>query len=422
MSDAPQGDSQQRSARLLLSALVALGLLARLTLAFAMGDGQAGRMPESAEYLAIARSVAEGGGFVLPAVSTSGPADGSGRAEAARHMPGYPLILAAAEAGFDAGDRAVLVFQSLCGAATLVVVTWMAARLAGLWAAVAAAALLTFAPYQVYLSAQIAPVVPVGLAFAAVTAAGLGFLDAVSDGGRRGWLWAATAGLALAVAAYLEAWAAGLVLPAGLAALLSRRRKRLLAGWALAMAVLVTALAPWLVRNAVRVGAPVLTTDVGWRLYEGTGGDAAAEVLVPPEGVDEAGRCMFYLRRAAGRIAEAPASWLGRAAHRVARLWTPGAMTEAGEGLLHPAAGYTGLVPTAALALAGLAVYRRRAVALWLIVGAVYVTLVHGVLPGPATDRLAVMPSLAALGGVGIVTLLGRGNRAISDSGLPNPG
>ena len=271
MSEEPKPESSHRSARLLLVALVALGFMARLTLAFVMGDGHAARLPGSAEYLAIGRSVAEGEGFVLRAASAVGPAEVAGRGDAARHMPGYPLILAAAGTMFGMDDRAVLVLQSLCGAATLIVVIAMAARLAGLWAAVVAVALLTFDPYQVYFSSQLVPVVPVGLALVAVTAAGMKFLERVSDGGRRGWLWAALAGLALAVATYLEAWAAGFVLAAGLAAVASKQRKRLLAGWAVAVVVLVVALAPWLARNAVQAGAPVLTTDIGLRLYEGTG-------------------------------------------------------------------------------------------------------------------------------------------------------
>ena len=418
MSDALQPDSQQRSARLLLSALVALGLVARLTLAFVMGGSHAARPAESAEYLAIARSVAEGGGFVLPAASTAGPAGRGAEAEGARHMPGYPLILAAAKAAFDAPDRAVLIFQSLCGGATLIVVIAMAGRLAGLWAAVAAGALLTFDPYQVYVSAQMVPAVPMGLALAAVTALALKFIESVSNGARRGWVWAALAGLALAAATYLEAWAAGFVLPAGLAALASKQRRRLLTGWAVAVATLGVALTPWLIRNAVEVGAPVLTTDTGLRLYEGTipAGDRP-DVAAPPQGVDEVGRCVFYLRHATAAIAEAPASWLGRAPHRVGRLWAPGSITGADGGPLHPAAGYTSLLPTAALALVGLAVYRRRGVTLWLLLAPVYVTLVHGILPGPASDRLAVMPSLAVLGGIGVVTLLGRGEQAIADSG-----
>ncbi len=412
MSDEPKPDSQQRFARLLMVALVALGLLARLTLAFVVGDDHAARLPESAEYLAIGRSAAEGEGFVLRPASGVGPANAAGRGDAARRMPGYPLILAAAKTACDAEGRAVPVFQSLCGAATLIIVMGMAARLAGLWASVVAAALLTFDPYQVYFSSQLVPVVPVGLALAVMTAAGLKFLKSVSDGGRRWWLWAALAGLALAVATYLEACAAGFVLLAGLAAVVSKQRKRLLAGWAIAVAVLVVALAPWLVRNAVQAGAPVLTTDVGLRLYEGTGPTGKdAEPPVPPEGVDEAGRCMFYLKHAAGRIAGAPASWLRRAALRAVRLWTPGTITGADAVALPAAAGYTSLLPTAALALTGLWVLRRRGVALWLFLAPVYATLVHCALTGPASDRLAVMPSLAVLGGVGLVTLLGRAGR-----------
>ncbi|HUU10388.1 MAG TPA: glycosyltransferase family 39 protein [Phycisphaerae bacterium] len=350
MSQEAKLAAPHRSVRLLLVALVLVGLVARLALAFIMDDDRATRLPESAAYLAIGRSVAAGHGFVLPEDAAEGR-------KLAHCMPGYPLILAAAQVRGETSIRAVLILQAIAAVETLMLVAWAASRLAGQWAAVVAAAMLTFDPFQVYFSAQVVPVTVLGLALAAVMLAGVKCLEAVEAGRRSAWLWAALGGLALAAAAYLEAWTVGLIVPAAVAALVSKRRKRLLAGWAVATAVLVLALAPWLVRNASSIGTPTLTVDLA----------------------------------------------------RAGRLWSPGRMLAGDDGPLRPVAGYTSLLPTAALAVAGLAALRRRAAGLWLLLAPVYVTLVHVVLPGPGSDRLVVMPSLAVLAGVGLVALLGRG-------------
>ena len=367
MSQEAKLAAPHRSVRLLLVALVLVGLVARLALAFIMDDDRATRLPESAAYLAIGRSVAAGHGFVLPDDAAGGP-------KVAHRMPGYPLILAAAQVRGETSIRTVLIFQAIAAVATLMLVAWAASRLAGQWAAVVAAAMLTFDPFQVYFSAQVVPVTVLGLALAAVMLSGVKCLEAVEAGRRSAWLWAALGGLALAAAAYVEAWTVGLIVPAAVAALLSKRRKRLLAGWAVATAVLVLALAPWLVRNASSVGAPLRTTDLG--------------------------------------AAERPAAWLATGVARAGRLWSPGRMLAGDDGPLRPVAGYTSLLPTAALAVAGLVALRRRAAGLWLLLAPVYVTLVHVVLPGPGSDRLVVMPSLAVLAGVGLVALPGRGQGA----------
>jgi hypothetical protein len=88
------------------------------------------------------------------------------------------------------------------------------------------------------------------------------------------------------------------------------------------------------------------------------------------------------------------------------------------EGPVHPAAGYTSLLPTAVLALLGVWALRRdRAVLVWLLLAPLWLTLVQAVLGSAPPDRLAVMPPLAVLGGVGLVAILGRGKPA--NTGAP---
>jgi len=411
MSRPPQRGAHP--ARLLVVTLVALGLLARLTPGLMMSPAQAARLPQAGAYLWIARSVADGQGFVLrPDV---GP-DAASPALAHR-MPGYPLLVGMAKVLLDAPARATLVVQAVCGAGAMALAAWMAHRLAGPWSAVVATALLAFAPLAALSAALFTPVTVTSLALTAAAGGGIGYLEAVRAG-RRAWPWAAGAGLALAAAVYLEVWTLALAPVALAAAALSRRRRRLLGGWAVAAAVALVALSPWLVRNAVRLGAPVLVTDAGRALYAATdpsvrtrsvqGGDCAA---APPEGLDEVGRDVFYLRRAAGRIAEAPGRWLLGAAGRAGRLWSPALPAGLEDGPLHPAAVYTSLLPAAVLALVGLWALRRRAEAWWLMLGPVAVTGAQALAGGWTGTRTAVMPALAVLAGAGLVALLGRPGR-----------
>jgi hypothetical protein len=94
---------------------------------------------------------------------------------------------------------------------------------------------------------------------------------------------------------------------------------------------------------------------------------------------------------------------------RIGRLWSPGPLLAGDEGPVHPLAGYTSLLPAAALAGAGVWVLRRRrALLVWLLAAPAYLTVVHAVVAAPAYDRLEVMPPLAVLGGVGLAALVGR--------------
>jgi len=418
-----------RPARVLVVALVALGLLARLAPGLMMAPAQAARLPQAGPYLRLARSLAEGRGFVLTEESAEGATGGT---YLARRMPAYPLLVSAAKTLVEAPSRATLIVQALCGTASMVLAAWMAYRLAGPWSAVVAAGLLAFDPYQVILAALFTPVTLTGLGLTAASAGGVAYVGAVRAG-RLAWPWAAAAGLALAAAVYVQVWTLVLAPLALVAAVVSRRRRRLLAGWAVGAAVLSAALAPWLVRNADRLGVPVLATDVGRRLWTGTGlrpgaaglrpGEAGpgADSPRPPEGLDEVGEGVFYLEQGVERIASAPGRWLRRGLGRVGRLWSPALPEGLEDGPLGPAAGYTSLLPTGLLAVVGVWLLRRRGEAWWLLLVPVAATVTHFVLAGWAVDRAAVMPTLAVLAGAGLATLLGRpqaGQERVQESPL----
>jgi len=426
-----RGRSAARRARMLLVALIALGLTVRLALALVMPEGRAAPTPDAWANLRIGRSLAEGEGFVLPAgprpAEARPPAEGSGATgeprlgrKLADRMPGYPLMVAAATRLAEQGVRLLTIVQSVIGAIAMVFAAYLAWRVGGAWAGAAAAAVLVFDPYQVYACVVVLPLVPLGLVLVALAWAGLRFIDA-SKQGRRAWPWAALAGLLAAAAAYLDWRMAGLAVVVGMAALVAPGRRRYLAGWAVGLAVLAVALAPWLVRNTVVLGRPALTTDFGVRLYAGArpsaeaprgtgeGREREAAELAAPAGLDEAGEDLFYLRAAMQRIAADPAGWLRRVGGRAADIWSPWPSRESSDLPLSPVAGYTSLLPAGALALVGIFTFRRRAAALvWLLAAPVYVTLAGAVLGGGVEDRLPVVPVLAVLGGAGLAALIAR--------------
>jgi 4-amino-4-deoxy-L-arabinose transferase-like glycosyltransferase len=415
-SPAPSADQQvSRRARMVLAALLALGLTARVAMALFLGEERAAPTVDAWANLALGRSMAEGDGFVLrqtPALAqdTPGPPE-----RMADRMPGYPFAVAAAQRLSDQGLRLLAVVQAVLGVAAMLVAFLIASRLAGPWAGVGAAALLTFDPHQVFASAIVLPIVPLGLVLLVFLAAGFRFYEAVEQGRRTRWLWAAVAGVLLALAAYLDVTMAGLGVLAGLVALLSRFRVRLLAGWAVGMAVVVAALVPWAMRNDRTVGSPVLTTNVGVRLYDtaagagphesATKGNLAAEV----RGCDDAAADAIYARAAVEEIRAAPGEWLKSVARRAARIWSPWPVERPGCLPLLPVSGYTSLLPMAAFAAVGIgAMRRRRAALVWLLAAPVWVTIAGAVLAGCIEQRLPAMPVVAVLSGVGLAAVIGR--------------
>jgi len=401
-------------ARLLVVTLVALGLLARLTLALMMPPAKAVRLPHARPYLRLAQSLAGGHGFVL-----KGPAadNGAGRTYLAARMPGYPLLVAGAARVLGAPARGALVVQALCGAGAMLLAAWAAYRLAGRWAAVTATALLAFDPFQVLFAGLATPVPVTAFPLTGVAVAGVLTIEAVREG-RRAWPCALAGGLAMAAAVYVQVWTLALAPVALMAAVVSRRRGRLLAGWAIAAAVMLAALAPWLVRNAMRVGAPVLVTTVGWQLVETPrpAGDAN------PAGTEPAGPEATPPTPDIGRLVSDPAGWLAGGAERVTRLWSPGMPEGLENGPLNVAAGYTSLLPAALLAVLGLWRLCRRGEVWWLLLVPVALTGIHGVLGGWAGERAAVLPTLAVLGGAGLAALLGRRSESARETTPPEDG
>ncbi len=402
-----EADASRRWAHSLIVAQVALGLMARLALAFVMSDQRALSPPGAAEYAGIARSVAEGNGFVLPG-STAGQNVLAGR------MPGYPLVLAAIETATQKPVRWLAIVQGICGTLATIVAMMIAWRLAGPWAAVVTAVLIVPDPFQFYFAGMVSPQVLLGLALIIVVAAGLQVIDAAGDPGRRMWPWAVVAGIGLAAAAYLEVLSLGLALVAPVAAVFAKSRKRLLTGWILGAAVVAVLLTPWLVRNEMRLGRPVLVTSYGVRLYDVVAADAgqgveAREALArQAEGLDEAGRDALFTGAAVRAFGADPVGGLRRIGEGVIRIWSPTSAADVAP--LSPILSYTYVIVTLILALVGaVAMWRRRAALVWMLLVVATMSVAAAKFGGGPADRVALMPVLALIGGVGMAMLMGKG-------------
>jgi hypothetical protein len=249
-----------------LLAVTVLGCLTRL-LATAF---EIGRLDDPDNYLILARSLAEGRGFVW-----------NGRPTAYR-PPLYPLVLAPLVASLGEGPalrRGIAGLHVAFGAGTILL-TASAARRWGLGPgrALVAAAIVAFDPVLVSQSRMVMTETLTALLVAASLAALA----------RSGWTGAALGGAALGLSALCRPSmlpAACLVAAAGLVVGPGSRGDRFRRGAIVAFATVVV-LAPWAIRNARIFGEPVwTTTHCGYTLALANNPTYYAEVLDGRPGV-----------------------------------------------------------------------------------------------------------------------------------------
>ncbi len=313
-----------RARRLILGAAAA-GLVFRLLFGLLYWTGKPLTHDEQ-EYLALARSIAEGHGFAYDAAHQTGTAPQFGRA------PVYPLLLAAIGTGheYDASPVRVKAAQALIGSVGVWLIGLLALRRAGPAAGAAAAAIAAVYPPLVWICAYV-------LSEALYSTLALGvalLLDRAID--RAHLARRSAAGAPLTIAAGVTAGIAALARPAmlfflPLAALWLCRQRRAALALLLVVMALVT-IAPWTIRNVRIFHRFVLIASEGgvtfWTgnhpLARGEGDMAAnpdikrAEIAfrqarpgLTPEQLEPE-----YYREALGYIARHPWWWLGLLARK----------------------------------------------------------------------------------------------------------
>lgn len=308
-------------ARRLILAAAVLGFAARLAFGLLYWVDKPLTHDER-EYLALARSVAEGRGFGYEPASQAGTAQQFGRA------PAYPLFLAAIGAGreYEASPARIKLAQAAVGGAGVWLLGALARRRAGPAAGVAAAFVAALYPPLVWIAAYVLSETLYSTLALAVAL----LLDRAVDRP------AGRAGAALTAAAGVLAGVAALVRPAmlfflPLAALWLLRQRR--AGLALVLAAAALApIAPWTIRN-IRVFHRVvlIASEGGVTFWTGNHprargeGDLAANPEIKrdelafrqahPGMTSEALEPLYY-RDALAYIARHPLWWLGLLARK----------------------------------------------------------------------------------------------------------
>jgi 4-amino-4-deoxy-L-arabinose transferase-like glycosyltransferase len=370
-----------RRARRLILAAVAAGLLLRLAFALLYWIEKPLTHDER-EYLTLSRSLASGAGFVYDEALDSGTAQRFGRA------PGYPLFLAALDAGRPPPSSTpvrVKVAQSVLGAAAVWLIGAIALRSQGTQAGVAAAFVAAVYPPLVSISAyalseSLYSLLALATAFILQLAA-----DRVNHPDGRAARWLALAAGALAGVAALVRPAMLLFLPLALAWLMFGKRRTLAASMAIAAAVVIL---PWTVRNLVVHERFVLIASEGgvtfWTgnhpLARGEGDLAANPELKAAElelrrrhpGLSSEELEPIYYGEAVRWIANHPTAWAGLVARKAFYTIVPIGPSYAVHSARYRLASvvpYLLVLPLAAPGARRLWRSRRRPVALLLLAG-----------------------------------------------------
>ena len=236
---------EARSARFWALLLGVVALLVRLPLIFA--DHAITPGGDSAGYVEIARSLADGDGF----------------GEAYR-TPGYPVILAALDQLPGRLEDAVVVFQLLCGVALVASVVLIAWRYLGRPTALVAGGMLALTPAGPYLEyAILSDFIFSVVLFAVAVVLGRVLLDTPPR--LRGLI---AVGALCAVAAYMRPSGQFLVLAPLLATpLVTKSRRETVRATLVIGATFAVLVAPWIVRNAIEFDTPSMSAVSGDTLF-----------------------------------------------------------------------------------------------------------------------------------------------------------
>lgn len=278
------------------------------------------------EYSAVAANLNAGRGFVF---------EQYGATYVAWKEPLYIALLAALTRWMGDRDPVILVFQTLFGLAAACGIALLARSVLGdPTRATLAGCIAAASPFLVYYDTRLVHSLSMdAFLFVSSTGAILLAVERTSTGVR----WAILAGIVSGVALWQRATLVAAGLAAWGVAILTEgrgRRRALLAGAAVWLAVSLATIAPWLARNYLEVGRPVVTTDFAHILWlgnnawsNGTFSDMAGRrvfsVADPAfqrriQGAPEVVQYDTFLGEALAFVAQRPAAY---AALTARRLW-----------------------------------------------------------------------------------------------------
>jgi 4-amino-4-deoxy-L-arabinose transferase-like glycosyltransferase len=324
----------------------------------------------------------------------------------AYRTPGYPLLIAAC----GGNVRAIRVAQAVLDTSTVLAIYLLARPYITPGASLAAAAFVAFNPFLIYFTA----LVLTETLFTAMLAWGMVLL-AVR---RRNFTLAGIALLALAV--HVRPSALGLVVLLAGAAGWQCCPRTGIRNAILAAAATLLVLLPWGYRNAhhPKVRSWVFTTtNSGITTYDGFHDGATgasdqqgfvAEMQTLLSRMDEVERNEYLSRRAHEWIRSHPGRAAALMVNKIARTWSPVPLSnDYGGQKLYVAAGLLYSVPFDLLVLLGLWKFPLpRTAKVFLLLPAIYFTVIHALSVGSLRYRVPVEPPMAVIAGYALVILI----------------
>jgi len=230
-------------------------------------------------------------------------------------------------------------------------------------------------------------------------------------------------GILAALCVYARESSLGLVIFVLLFVVSYRRfEPRAVLGAACAMLVVIGSLVPWAARNQRVTGQWCwLTTRSGISLYDGVGPQATGasnlgDIKASPEvaGMTEVQWNRHFLDQSLLAVKEDPGRIIRLAWRKLGRMWNPVPNVETYQSstIRLIAAGWT--IPTFAFAVAGVILWVRREKGeglrgvLFLLLPALYLSLLHSVFVGSVRYRLGAMPGIEILTAVALAAVLTR--------------
>jgi 4-amino-4-deoxy-L-arabinose transferase-like glycosyltransferase len=390
--------------RRVLSLILMLSLAARLAWGLMQPGEIDQRLPDQQQYLELARNVLSGRGLKFYDVHFS-------QEVVAFRAPGYPLFLAACAGSV----RAARVVQGLLDTSTVLAAYLLARRWMGRGAGLLAAAAVAANPFLVYFSALILS----ETLFTAMLVWGMVLLV-----WRRNFLWG---GLLLSLSVLVRPGAVALPVAMGFAAVFvtypygespPRRWWRMPVGTSMLLLTLLVLL-PWGVRNKAVLDRWVwLTTNGGITRYDGFNPEStgASDQTFLESDVEMRRLSRMTELQRDDYLAERANDWIARTWRRdrsalarltvakVARTWSPLPLSSDFGRPLYQAVAAIYAIPLFLLAVLGLWAGRLpRRGKVFLLMPAVYLTIVHAASVGSLRYRVPAEPALAVLAAAGAV-------------------
>jgi len=338
----------------------------------------------------------------------------------ATRMPLYPGALSAFSA-LPGGVLAAKAVQWIVGALAAVLTAAAAATLFDRRAGWIAGFFVAFDPFLTFLSSLLLTETPFVTALAALwwVLSPMTRRDFFHPGYGR-WI---VAGLLSAACVYLRESSLGLVIVAmGFVVIARRFEGKAVAGAALSLGIVAAALVPWAARNQAVTGDWCwLTNRAGISLYDGVGPQALGASDLGDVKQSEAVRHMsevewnrYFLERGVAAIKADPERVLRLAGVKWMRMWNPvpNVDTYRSPTVRFISAAWT--IPTFTLAAIGVILLSRRRergglrIALFLLLPAMYLSVLHSLFVGSVRYRLAAIPMIEILAAVALAALYER--------------